>query len=118
MHTSDDYLAAIAAPARAARGGAMGQAAMRHLSAWYGVRDGYERGLVAGIHGLAHYAAAYEAEFGDKVGTDGVLGVAFAAQLRGWRALLNGPLGRLDGGFLDAAACALWDMAGFAPEEL
>jgi hypothetical protein len=91
---------------------------MQHLQAWYAGRDGFERGIVAGIHGLAHYAAGYEAQFGDSIATDGVLGEAFAAQLRGWRALLNGPLGRLDGGFLDAAALALWSMAGFEPEEL
>jgi hypothetical protein len=89
-----------------------------HTAAMSNPRDGYERAFVEGLRSLAHYAAAYEEEFGDPVGVDGVLGAAFARQLRGLVALLNGNHGRLDAGIIDASCRALWTLAGFGPEEL
>jgi len=114
----EDYQHAIMSEARSRRDSAFGDAARRHLHALSGPRDGFEKAIVQGLYGLAEYAAAYEVRFGDAIGTDGVLGVAFAEQLRAWRKLLNGELGRLDGGYLDGAAQAIWHMAGFGPEEL
>lgn len=50
------------------------------------------------------YAQWYEAVFDSKIGTDGVLGDDGMRQiLRGIDALLNGPLGRFDGGTLSKA---------------
>ncbi len=104
--------------ARERRDTAFGDAARRHLHALSGPRNGFEKAIVNGLHGMCDYAAAYEERFGSGIAGDYVLGVAFAEQLRAWRKLLNGELGRLDGGYLDGAAQEIWLMAGFGPEEL
>ena len=51
---------------------------------------------------VENYSQAYSAEFGDKVGGDAILGDEGIREiLRGARVLLNGPLGRSDGGTFD-----------------
>jgi hypothetical protein len=88
----------------------------RHMLAWRQPR-GTERSIVAMLRSLALYVDDYSQRFeGSKVGADYVLGEAWADMLRGFRALLNGELGRLDGGALDAACCDLWAYAGFKEE--
>lgn len=88
----------------------------QHTAAMQSPRDGYERAFVEGLRSLAHYAAAYEAEFGSKLATDPVLGEAFSRQLRGLVLLLNGNHGRLDAGIIDGSCRALWSLAGFEEE--
>lgn len=115
----ESYQHALLAPMRAVRERATGEHwYVSHMRAWHCSHPGVERALVSGLRAMADYAAAYHAQYGDGIGTDGVLGEAFATQLRGWLALLNGERGRLDGGLLDAAARSLWTRAGFGPEEL
>jgi hypothetical protein len=89
----------------------------RHNKAWSLLTcQGFEGALVFGIRSLAAYAAAHEVRYSSKLADDGVLGPAWADALRGFRALLNGELGRLDGGFLDGALCNLYREAGFEGE--
>jgi hypothetical protein len=88
----------------------------RHDYAWHSPFDGFESALVLGIRSLAAYAAAHEARYDSKIAEDGVLGKEWEAALRGFRGLLNGELGRLDGGFLDGAICNLYREAGFEGE--
>lgn len=49
----------------------------------------------------ARYCRAYKEHFGSPIGDDGVLGGEMQDLLRSLRGLLNGPLGREDGGSLD-----------------
>jgi hypothetical protein len=112
-----DYRHAVLAPMRAAREKHSGvDWFVQHMRAWHATRPGYERAIANALNAMADYAAAYESQHGSGIGTDGVLGEAFADQLRGWLALLNGERGRLDGGLLDAAARSLWTRAGFEGE--
>jgi hypothetical protein len=88
----------------------------RHDKAWHSPSEGFESALVMGIRSLAAYAAAHEARYDSKLADDGVLGASWEEALRGFRGLLNGELGRLDGGFLDGAICNLYREAGFEGE--
>lgn len=85
----------------------------RHESAFHTPRPGFEAALACGLVALRDYACAHEERYGSTLGQDGVLGEAWLDALRGFRALLNGELGRLDGGFLDGAICNLYQAAGF-----
>jgi hypothetical protein len=79
---------------------------------------GFEIGIVFGLKALVGYADAYDQTYGSDstLGLDGVLGEGWLDMARGWRALLNGELGRLDGGALDSALCDLVKWAGFEEE--
>ena len=88
----------------------------RHERAFLSPRPGFEAAIVAGLTALAAYACAHEERYGSKLAEDGVLGEAWLDALRGFRAMLNGELGNLDGGFLDAAFCNLHRTAGFEGE--
>lgn len=100
--------------------------AARHLNA---VRDSdphekasdpnplhFERGLLHMIRGLACYAGAHARQYESPIADDGVIGEAWLDALKGVRALLNGELGRLDGGALDHAIVELHKAAGFEGE--
>jgi len=67
---------------------------------------GYDRNfesvLVSMLRGWQFYARQYEARYGFSIGDDGVLGPQWAAIGESLLALLNGELGRLDGGTLGA----------------
>jgi len=95
------------------------------LTAWYPFvpdhdpdqpdRDGawkFEAALVPLIVGAARYADAHAERYESVIGDDGVLGPNFRDILIGIRGLLNGQLGRLDGGTLDHMLCTLADAAG------
>lgn len=95
----------------------------RHFSAWQAHFQTPTPQLAMGqalanqLRALAAYAEAYSLRFPDsKIGHDGVLGEAWADMLRGFIGLLNGDLGHLDGGALDAAARDLFHWAGFDEE--
>jgi hypothetical protein len=77
-----------------------------------------ESGIVAMIRSLATYADNHESAYGSPIGQDYVLGAAWLDMLKGWRQLLNGELGRLDGGTLDSLAYDLAEAVGFKREEL
>jgi hypothetical protein len=88
----------------------------RHLKAWKTPSPGFEAAIVAAITALRGYATMHELAYNAKLANDGVLGDAWLDALRGVRGLLNGQLGRLDAGFLDAALCGLHRAAGFEGE--
>jgi len=67
---------------------------------------------------LASYADDYKNRYGSPVGDDGFLGEEWLKMWRGLRGLLNGDLGNLDGGTLDAALFAMARAAGFDDKEL
>jgi hypothetical protein len=62
----------------------------------------YERALVQMLSGWLRYADAVQNRWESGIGQDGVLGPSWAEIGSGLRGLLNGELGRLDGGTLDA----------------
>ena len=81
-------------------------------------KEGYEKALVQMLSGWLRYADAVQADWDAGIGKDGVLGPLWAqigSQLRG---LLNGELGRLDGGSLDRLLCRTLEAEGFDPDTL
>lgn len=89
----------------------------RHATALHTPRLGFESALSGFVVALKDYAVAHEQRYESKLADDGVLGDDWQGILRRVRGLLNGELGRLDGGFLDGALCNLYAAAGFDPEE-
>lgn len=69
----------------------------------------YEQAILTMMDGIAQYEAALDSP-------DYVLGEALGLMLQGFRALLNGSLGRLDGGTLDGWACDTLQNAGINPD--
>ena len=59
-----------------------------------------ELAIVAFLRGITEYNLRYRREYGEGVETDGVLGHGIACIFRGVRVLLDGELGRLDGGLV------------------
>lgn len=76
--------------------------ALRHNAA---IRnpEGLERGLMRILRGWEDYADQHRTHFGSLIGEDGFLGPQWEAIGDALRSLLNGSLGRLDGGVLDSA---------------
>jgi hypothetical protein len=70
------------------------------------------------LRGLARYADAHFRRFESPIGKDYFLGVYWGEALRGVRGMLNGELGRLDAGTLDATILAMYKAAGFEGDEL
>lgn len=60
-----------------------------------------EYGIVNMLRGWAAYASNHQYTYGSLIGDDGVLGPEWEAIGDSLRGLLNGNLGRLDGGTLD-----------------
>lgn len=89
--------------------------AAKHRDAWIGVGGDHhvEQPLALLVRATAQYADEYQLEFGSKVGDDGVLGEHWADIVRGLRGLLNGPLGRLDGGTMDKILLGMLQREGF-----
>lgn len=76
----------------------------------------FELALLDILSGLTEYAGAHVRQYDSPIADDGVIGEAWLDALRGLRALLNGELGRLDGGTLDHAILELYKAAGFEGE--
>jgi len=72
----------------------------------------FEKALVSMLRGIDAYILANE-EMGWKIADDHVLGFGLALQIEGFRALLDGELGRLDGGTLWSAIDKLARRAGW-----
>ena len=87
----------------------------RHLDALRS-SDGSEQGIYRLLHGWATYADRHRARFELGIGEDYVLGPPWAAIGAALRNLLNGDLGRLDGGTLDAFICNTLAAEGFDPD--
>lgn len=92
--------------------------ATRHLAAVACPKAGYERALVEMLSGWLRYADAAQSAWESGVGKDYVLGPKWAQIGDGLRGLLNGDLGRMDGGALDAVLCRALQAEGFDPDML
>jgi hypothetical protein len=79
-------------------------------------RDGYEKALVEMLSGWLRYADAVQDTWGAGVGKDYVLGPCWAQIGAGLRGLLNGDIGRMDGGTLDGLLCRTLEAEGFDPD--
>jgi hypothetical protein len=99
------------------KGANMGGWQERHVSA---IRypQGVEQGMVSLLRGWLDYADAHMARFESRIGEDYILGPAWAQIGSSVRTLLNGELGRLDGGTLDSLICESLEAEGYNPEEL
>lgn len=65
------------------------------------------------VQGAATYADAHAKRYESKIGDDGVLGPAWCDILRGVLTLLNGEMGRLDGGTVDGLIRDMLQAEGF-----
>ena len=65
---------------------------------------------------VERYATAYKREFDSDIGDDGVLGDGLREVLHGLNTLLNGPLGRHDGGTLSREIYRIAEGYGLADE--
>jgi hypothetical protein len=63
---------------------------------------GFERPMVHLLTGWSEYAETHRARYESVIGDDGVLGPAWEEIGDALRTMLNGDLGRLDGGTLDS----------------
>lgn len=93
----------------------------RHIDALYvpqGAPNSSEQAIVEGLRAWINYAHNHQARFEQGIGTDGVLGPAWAQWGAALRTLLNGDLGRLDGGTLDHIIAYNLTEQGFNPDEL
>lgn len=79
---------------------------------------GIERAISGLLNAAALYADEYAKELGSSIGEDHVLGPDWAKILSGFRGLLNGPLGRLDGGTLDKLVGAIAQNETLDPDNL
>jgi len=73
----------------------------RHNSAMRIPHPGFEAAMVQLLTGWYNYAETHRRRYSSDIGEDGVLGEAWADIGTSIRALLNGDLGRMDGGTLD-----------------
>ena len=90
----------------------------RHMAAVLGPRDGLEKAFVEMLSGWLRYADAHRGEHESGIGADYVLGPAWAQIGSHLLALLNGSLGRLDGGTLDHLLRGTLEAEGFDPDRL
>lgn len=79
----------------------------RHMAALTAPRPGFEAAIVAMFGALDTYACAHSRRYSSPLGEDYVLGDEWRDMARGLRGLLNGELGRLDAGTVDAAVLNL-----------
>jgi hypothetical protein len=89
----------------------------RHLSALANPNVS-ERPILALLMGWATYADEYQGRYDQHIGADYVLGKEWAAIGSALLGLLNGGLGRLDGGTLDGFLRNTLTAEGFDPETL
>lgn len=72
-----------------------------------------EASIVSLIEAWAFYADNHRTRYASSIGSDGVLGPAWAEMGKSLRTLLNGECGRLDCGTLDAFICTTLTEQGF-----
>lgn len=78
----------------------------------------HEAGIVQMLKGWALYADAHYNQFESLIGHDYVLGPAWLEMGKSLRTLLNGEMGRLDGGMTDGLILDLLKHNGFETENL
>lgn len=89
----------------------------RHVLAWR-APGSLEEPIVSLFEALANYADRHFVRYESPIGHDRVLGVGWLMIAKAIRIMLNGDLGRLDAGTLDALLFDLTAAAGFEREEL
>lgn len=89
----------------------------RHYWAFHEPKKGHERALVHLVRGLVEYADTHEEEFGRKIADDNFFGPEWLKMLSSVRALLNGEIGRFDGGLFDTMLCTIAEKAGFEDDD-
>ena len=92
--------------------------AKAHERAALSPNEGFEKALVEMFSGWLRYADIHAGKYESGIGDDGVLGPEWAAIGAALRGLLNGSLGRLDGGTLDALLADTLQAQGFDPDRL
>jgi hypothetical protein len=100
-------------PAKAASGSEWSR---RHDRA-FNEPKGQEKGIVYLMVGWATYADEYYEAFGSAIGDDYVLGKAWEEIGSALLEMLNGDLGRLDGGTLDGKIRDILEHEGSDPDE-
>jgi len=88
-----------------------------HRRAWTNPR-GPEVGIMAVVSGWLAYADCHRDAYESEIGEDGILGEAWAQVGKQLRNLLNGDLGRLDGGTMDSILYDALTAQGSAPDTL
>jgi len=88
---------------------------IRHVATWNSPLSA-EVGIVHLIEGAATYADVHRERYESKVGDDGILGPAWEAIVRSCLTMLNGELGRLDGGTLDKLLRDMLREEGIEPD--
>jgi len=76
----------------------------------------HESAMALMVRGWCEYAQSHKDQFGSEIGDDRVLGDEWMAIGRAMLDLLNGALGRLDGGTLDAIIRDNLTEQGFDPD--
>jgi len=89
----------------------------RHARAYRTPRQGVERALRSIIDGLEEYARGHEAANGSKLSEDYILGEYWISAWSDVRGLLNGDIGRFDGGSLDRRLGDIATAGGFTESE-
>lgn len=84
----------------------------RHVEAFRAARR-FELPIVRLITAAAQYADAHFLAYESRIGQDGVLGDAWLQIIKSIRELLNGEIGRLDGGVTDRLLCDMLELEGF-----
>lgn len=90
----------------------------RHLAAIGCPKPGLEAAFVGLLRAWLEYADAHASQYESTIGQDGVLGPEWARVGAALRGLLNGDLGRMDGGTLDGLLCDMLTDQDFNPDEL
>ncbi len=90
----------------------------RHQEAVLCPRPDYEQALVEMLSSWLRYADAVTNCWESGIGQDGVLGTEWAAIGSGLRGLLNGEIGRLDGGTVDSILVNALTDEGFDPDNI
>ena len=90
----------------------------RHLSAINAPKSEFEKAFVELLSGWLRYADSHAQAYKSRIGDDGVLGAYWAQIGAGLRGLLNGELGRFDGGTLDSVLVSAMEAQDFDPDQL
>ena len=75
--------------------------AVRHMAAVFKPRDGFESAFGAMLRGWLEYADSHAKACESRIGDDYVLGLEWESIGKALLGLLNGDIGRFDGGTLD-----------------
>ncbi len=77
-----------------------------------------ERAMVSMLKGWAAYATGHRAQHGSMIGDDGFLGPLWLEMGKSLRGLLNGEIGRMDGGTVDSFIIETLEANGFTQADL